>query len=141
MAENVMDFSRNFKRHYNTKDKKMNEAVKLTQQILLGNFSNEQSSIGAGVETRSMKKVSAQKVSEKKETKEPIQPQKLAKDPTCKKLFQEETEVPSLAEQSQMKEVSLVSIETKSLKGIRVAKGDRIRDEKTFFSYVGLCDS
>ena len=100
-AEKVSDFSRNFKKYYNTKDKKMNEAVKLTQQILLGNVMPD---LGTGVETRSMKKASAQKTVEKKETPKASKPNK---DPACKKLFLDETEETLALELSQLKEVSL----------------------------------
>lgn len=99
-----MDFSRNFKKYYNTKDKKMNEAVKLTQQILLGNVVYEAGNGGAGVETRSMKKSSAQKTAEKKDGSNV---QKSSIDHTCKKLFEEEKEELSITEINQLKEVDL----------------------------------
>lgn len=113
LAENVMDFSRNFKKYYNTKDKKMNEAVKLTQQILLGNVGGEIGSGVAGVETRSMKKASAQKTAEKKE---PTPTQQQSRDPTCKKLFQEEGEEMSVAELTHLKEVNESHQKQKSIR-------------------------
>jgi hypothetical protein len=98
-AEKVSDFSKNFKKYYNTKDKKMNEAVKLTQQILLGNVAPD---LGVGVETRSMKKASAQKTAEKKETPKA---QKSGADPTIKKLFQEDPEPQTVSELNVLREV------------------------------------
>lgn len=102
MAEKVSDFSRNFKKYYNTKDKKMNEAVKMTQQILLGNLTMDYGQASQGVETRSMKKASVQKTAEKKEISKNDKP---IKDPACKKLFQEEPEEPSIKEANLIKEL------------------------------------
>lgn len=36
-ADKLADFSRFFKKYYDAKDKKLTQAVKVTQQILLGN--------------------------------------------------------------------------------------------------------
>jgi hypothetical protein len=40
-AEKIADFSRFFKKYYDGKDKKLTQAVKITQQILLGNTTLE----------------------------------------------------------------------------------------------------
>lgn len=129
IAEQVVDFSRNFKKHYNTKDKRMQEAVKLTQQILLGGLPAEQAG-GVGVETRSMKKASAKKTSEKKDGRPLASHAYLGADPTCKRLFGEDGEPVSAAEAGLLLDVGSAQREAEGGRGSCGAARYRSRPAK-----------
>ena len=91
----------------------MNEAVKMTQQILLGNLTPD---VGLGVETRSMKKVSANKTVDKSNTNNEIS----NKDHTCKRLFQDELNDPIQDLPLLSSQVLLADLETEKSRGIHI---------------------
>lgn len=82
----VADFSRNFKKYYNTKDKKMVEAVKLTQQILLGNINPDFGTM----ETRRGKKITPCKSANKETSKTPEKRDADQTKELSRRLFEEE---------------------------------------------------
>lgn len=64
------DFSKLYKKHYSTKDKKLIEAVKITQQILLGNTTLEEEV--AKLEAKTKGRSSQKSTNKKSGTKRPV---------------------------------------------------------------------